>query len=921
MNVFNAHIISISNKILQNLVDLREAEDCFAPQKASKKTYKNKDKQITQTKSLLKNILALLNATALRIFSEVKQDVTISDRDCIDALAFCFSKVEYSFLKRFHKFIFALASYFNFLDASLSHHFSFVYEFLFTVRNFARERFNLSILQDLDSLLPQSEEKEYQEKIAEKLESFRHANLPEGDVFYVSKTKPFFVNGCVFYELTVRHAGETFGNGEKFTVFSKHFIPSFYAVKLSIFFSSIFISGREMRIRIADSFKVAIRLVEFGDLAHVLGLHYNPSLGSEYFSLMDYLTLSGDNLLDIIDLKDDDYEKLKASILKTNSSSHIFTLLDKAREIIRRRKSGFHTLRYLLFKMRHHISKNLIDDEANASLSGLFLSSKCHPFEDMPFDASLPAHNPNVFDLLLTFRVKGHLEELLSRKIISNTENSLLFTPLSSLKNFKDIKTLISKFNERLPEPHFDERKLIVDKGKVFANGYVNESFEILKSLFRFVGNGIPSFENLVKNFFESGYIVDSKEKADVLEKAFSSNRIIALYGSAGTGKTVFMNHLSHLFNNSSKLFLAKTNSAVEYMRKVINADNCLFKSVDSWLRSEGEDFDLLFIDECPSIDNRTMRKILDKISCKLIVLVGDLFQVESIRFGNWFAFAKHILPESAVFELNTPYRTNNSDLSELFNKTRRLDENLFDFLKEKSFVSDFDDSLFFKEEENETIICFDYDGLYGINNLNSFLQNNNAYVPEIWDSFLFKYGDPVVFADNNPYSSILHKNLKGKILSINKTPFKITFCLEVEDKIDVKKASKMGIEVFESEDDEKSVISLSVMKHDENSLLERTKFQTIPFNLAYALSVFKVQGMEFDSVKLIITQESLKNITPNLFYTAITRAKKKLKIFASESALRKLFASLEKFDQTKSVHDFVNYNHVKIQRMKKKKS
>ena len=53
-----------------------------------------------------------------------------------------------------------------------------------------------------------------------------------------------------------------------------------------------------------------------------------------------------------------------------------------------------------------------------------------------------------------------------------------------------------------------------------------------------------------------------------------------------------------------------------------------------------------------------------------------------------------------------------------------------------------------------------------------------------------------------------------------------------------------------------------------------------MPFQIAYAVSIHKAQGLEYDSVKVIITKDVDEMITHNAFYTAIlqiTRAKKAL--------------------------------------------
>lgn len=42
--------------------------------------------------------------------------------------------------------------------------------------------------------------------------------------------------------------------------------------------------------------------------------------------------------------------------------------------------------------------------------------------------------------------------------------------------------------------------------------------------------------------------------------------------------------------------------------------------------------------------------------------LVGDVYQIESIYFGNWFEIARNFISSESVFELIHPYRTQNKN-------------------------------------------------------------------------------------------------------------------------------------------------------------------------------------------------------------------------------------------------------------------
>ena len=76
-----------------------------------------------------------------------------------------------------------------------------------------------------------------------------------------------------------------------------------------------------------------------------------------------------------------------------------------------------------------------------------------------------------------------------------------------------------------------------------------------------------------------------------------------------------------------------------------------------------------------------------------------------------------------------------------------------------------------------------------------------------------------------------------------------------------------------------------------------------VPFQVAYAVSIHKAQGLEYDSVKIVITNETEERITHNIFYTAITRAKNKLKIYWSPETEQSVLERLEVKSSQKDAH------------------
>lgn len=46
----------------------------------------------------------------------------------------------------------------------------------------------------------------------------------------------------------------------------------------------------------------------------------------------------------------------------------------------------------------------------------------------------------------------------------------------------------------------------------------------------------------------------------------------------------------------------------------------------------------------------------------------------------------------------------------------------------------------------------------------------------------------------------------------------------------------------------------------------ETTNYHIVPFQIAYAVSIHKSQGLEFDSVKIVIADETEERISHNIF-------------------------------------------------------
>ena len=99
------------------------------------------------------------------------------------------------------------------------------------------------------------------------------------------------------------------------------------------------------------------------------------------------------------------------------------------------------------------------------------------------------------------------------------------------------------------------------------------------------------------------------------------------------------------------------------------------------------------------------------------------------------------------------------------------------------------------------------------------------------------------------------------------------------------------------------SVISFFVNKYkstdEDDDILSSA---VVPFQVAYAVSIHKAQGLEYNSVKIVITDEVDELISHNIFYTAITRARNKLKIYWTPEVEKKVLSSIKPKSNNKDV-------------------
>ena len=144
---------------------------------------------------------------------------------------------------------------------------------------------------------------------------------------------------------------------------------------------------------------------------------------------------------------------------------------------------------------------------------------------------------------------------------------------------------------------------------------------------------------------------------------------------------------------------------------------------------------------------------------------------------------------------------------------------------------------------------------------------------------------------------------MKGRIQNIEVEDNKIWFAVELDIAITEWEAEDYDFTLLGNSDEGNSIIGFWVDKHKSTDDDDDSSDAVVPFQVAYAISIHKAQGLEYKSVKIVITNEVEELITHNIFYTAITRAKEKLKIYWSPETEKKVLESLSLKDYRKDAN------------------
>lgn len=429
---------------------------------------------------------------------------------------------------------------------------------------------------------------------------------------------------------------------------------------------------------------------------------------------------------------------------------------------------------------------------------------------------------------------------------------------------------------------------------------------------------GKTSIKNRIKSL-ESKFEIKYEDKQKQAITTALETGMLILTGGPGTGKTTTLNGIIELYERDGlKVALtAPTGRAAKRMSEITGKEA---KTIHRLLEVEWKDgdmpkfqrnltnplpYDAIIVDELSMVDIHLFASLLDamKLGCRLI-MVGDSDQLPAVGAGNVLhdLIDSGLIPVVALTEIfrqamESLIVTNAHRIVKGENPELDINDNDFFFMNRPNVILTASTviDLYTKRLPNAygydpladiQILCPSKKGEVGSVNLNNALQKRINPPDEFKNEFVrngrvFREGDKVMQIKNN-YDIPWVRNKEHGTGIFN-------------GDIGILTQIKPAVRLMKIRFDDREAI----YTFDHANQLE----------LAYAVTVHKSQGSEYEAVIIpachVIPQLSYRN----LLYTAVTRAKSKIIIVGTKEDIYSMVANDKKIKRYSGLRHFLTNN------------
>lgn len=463
------------------------------------------------------------------------------------------------------------------------------------------------------------------------------------------------------------------------------------------------------------------------------------------------------------------------------------------------------------------------------------------------------------------------------------------------------------------------KRKMVVYHDKYYLYKTYHDEVYISDALYDisfYDTSCMHNFDNLLTSVEKEYNITYNEEQKNAI-RTVMDNSITIITGGPGTGKTTIVNGILRMYQLINMIPDSRFNQAVALLaptgrasKRLSETTNCGAMTIHRYLKwnHETKEFGineynknehrLIIVDEVSMIDNELMASLLHGIEhdCK-IVFVGDEFQLPSVSQGN---VLKDLI-ESDMFahvRLKNIYRqSDNSFIPILAREIKNIniesdlhekkdDYNFLECKKSeiKSMLSEIISMSIDKglSEKDVQILAPMYKGENGIDNLNIILQ-------ELFNSKTSKK----VSVKIGPVEYREHDKVLNLVNNIDQNIFN-------GDIGYIKKINEKNSQEF-----------MVVDYYGNQVTYKREEVGTLRH--AYAMTIHKSQGSEFNHVIIPITKEFNRMLYNKLLYTGVSRAKKSLVLIGDIEAFLYAVNNSYSVERKTSLTEFImnKYNNI----------
>lgn len=418
----------------------------------------------------------------------------------------------------------------------------------------------------------------------------------------------------------------------------------------------------------------------------------------------------------------------------------------------------------------------------------------------------------------------------------------------------------------------------------------------------------IKNFENEIKKN-EQKLDIELSEKQFEAINQINENNVCIITGGPGTGKTTIIKCALEIYKSKNKkvVLCAPTGRAAKRMSETTGEDaKTIHRLLEIGKFDEDKlgsidtdvtpvDADVLVIDEMSMVDIFLMNYLVKALFLGTkIIFVGDQNQLPSVGPGS---VLKDLIESEQFSTVHLDKIFRQAAKSKIIVNAHNVNNGM-NFIGKKDYEKDSEEDFFYINEANQDKMIYqvlslskerlknygDYEffkniqvltptkkGKLGTKELNKALQEqlnppNEEIYEKTYGDIIFREGDRIMQIKNN-YDIYWEKGSRNDLRNYDSGTG--VFNGEIGRIIKIDNNDKQ----VEVEFDDGKICWYAFSELDQ-------------IEHAYAITIHKAQGSEFDVVILAIPPASNMLLTRNLLYTAITRAKKLLVVIGNKNLI-----------------------------------